>query len=89
MNTRALRPSRLVRAALLLAAPVALSAQKPLNGFASKRNRAKKSSIRTRYLQTSFSVAHARDLVTGGLDDVGAGFNVGAMHGYDLFWRFF
>jgi len=37
MNTRALRPSRLVRAALLFAAPVALSAQKPLNGFAPDR----------------------------------------------------
>jgi CubicO group peptidase (beta-lactamase class C family) len=37
MNSRALRPSSLLVAVLLFAAPVALSAQKPLNGFAPDR----------------------------------------------------
>ena len=40
--------------------------------------------IGARGIETDFCVTDARDLVAGGLDDVGAGFDVGAMHGYDF-----
>jgi hypothetical protein len=58
-------------------------------GLAGERNRAKESSISAPWIEAYFNVAHARDLVTGSFDDVGAGFDVGTMDGDDLFRRRF
>ena len=40
--------------------------------------------IGARGIEADFGVAHARDLIAGGLDDVGASFDVGAMDSDDL-----
>jgi hypothetical protein len=38
-------------------------------------------------IESDFGIAHARDLIAGSLDDVGAGFDVGAMDSDDLLGR--
>ena len=56
---------------------------------ASQRDRVEQCGICARGIEADFCVAHARDLVAGGFDDVGAGLDVSAMYGYDFFGRIF
>jgi hypothetical protein len=58
-------------------------------GFAGQRNRTKQSSIGAGGVKADFCVAHAGDLVAGGLDAIGSGFDIGAMDSDDFFGRVF
>ena len=58
-------------------------------GIASEFDGTEQSSVGTFWSEADFGVAHPRDLIAGGLDAVGARFNVGVMNGGDFFGRVF
>jgi hypothetical protein len=57
--------------------------------LAGERNCAEQGSISAGWIEGDFCIAHARNLVASGFDDVGSGLDVGAMDGCDFFRRFF
>ena len=55
------------------------------SGLVGQFYRAQKCGVSACWIEADFGISHARDLVARGLDALGAGFDVGAMHRNDLF----